>query len=195
MDTRLRTSAGGWKELGRRRSRCSRLQTVRTFQFAGHQLVGAFVVLSNTSFTSLGLTDGFHHPCATCVAVAGARARASVSANVRALDTAVGVAVSVEVLCVDAHVAGRSYIGHGVACKLARRSADHRSFSGRLRTHGPGRGDTLGVVHNVRVRRQAVAEEHSLGPLGAHVAIWIVHGALGRELVEHPALRNSGCYT
>ena len=61
--------------------------------------------------------------------------------------------------------------------------------------HGPGRGDTLGVVHNVRVRRQAVAEEHSLGPLGAHVAIWIVHGALGRELVEHPARRNSGCYT
>ena len=155
MDTRLRTSAGGWKELGRRRNRCSRLQTVRTFQFAGHQLVGAFVVLSNTSFTSLGLTDGFHHPCATCVAVAGARARASVSANVRALDTAVGVAVSVEVLCVDAHVAqccwrfrgflcastrnrtrvaGRSYIDHGVACRLARRSADHRSFSGRLRT-------------------------------------------------------------
>ena len=116
MDTRLRTSAGGWKELGRRRSRCSRLQTVRTFQFAGHQLVGAFVVLSNTSFTSLGLTDGFHHPCATCVAVAGARARASVSANVRALDTAVGVAVSVEVLCVDAHVAQCCWRFRGFLC-------------------------------------------------------------------------------
>ena len=91
-----------WEELGWRRGRHSSLQFVGALQLASHQLVGAFVVLGNTPFASFGLADGLLQTCTASVAVSCTRSGSSMSSYVGALDTSIGVAVTIQVVRVDA---------------------------------------------------------------------------------------------
>ena len=77
------------------------MQFVGALQFARHQFVGAFVVLGNAPSASFSLANCLLHAHTASVAVSCTRSSSSMASYIGALDTAVNVAVAVQVVRVD----------------------------------------------------------------------------------------------
>ena len=77
------------------------MQFVGALQFARHQFVGAFVVLGNAPSASFSLGNCLLHAHTANVTVSCTRSSSSVASYIGALDTAISVAVAVQVVRVD----------------------------------------------------------------------------------------------
>ena len=77
------------------------MQFVGALQFARHQFVGAFVVLGNAPSANFSLGNGLLHAHTASVTVSCTRSSSSVASYISALDTAISVAVAVQVVRVD----------------------------------------------------------------------------------------------
>ena len=125
------------------------------------------------------------------------------------LDASLGVTVLVQVVFVDPHVPqlDRLFLRVEVvlrsSCSLTeshlhswpfiygpRRGSDlSQAFTGPSFTlwsssKSAGGIDTGRGVYDERVGKAAEAQKYGLGPLGAHVAVWVVKGAFHGQLVE-----------
>ena len=149
---------------------------------------------------SVSLTNRLSDTGATSGRVHASRCGFPAASHDVTLDTSLGVAVLVQVGLVDPHVPYLDQrVLRGVVCGSCNLTESHlhgwpfvygprrgsdlsQAFTGPpvalwSRSQRAGGSDTGRGVDDEDVRKSVVAQEYGLGPLGAHVAVWVVQGA------------------
>ena len=174
---------------------------------SGHGLSEALVVLRDAVLASVSLINRLNDAGATCSRVHASRCGFPSASHDVALHASFGVAVLVEIGFIYPHIPYHDWrVVFGIACWGCSLTESHlhswplvdgprsggdlsQAFTGppfilwssSQRTSGV---DTGWGVDDECVRKAPVAQKDGLGPLGTHVAVWIVEGTFHGQLVE-----------